>query len=121
MAEVHVRAYDRIHALELIERGADRFMRETFESALAFGGEALAGLQGDREAALSIVADVRLRDYERLALQQAGGLYADMPYSSTVRPEPLTKPARPARALNPETRDIVDATAAREAAKDTAS
>jgi voltage-gated potassium channel Kch len=116
LAEVHVRAYDRIHALELIELGADRFVRETFESALLFGGEALGALTGDRLAAQSVVDDVRQRDYERLALQQAGGLYADAPYASTVRPEPLTKPARPGRALNPEARDIVDAAAGQDAA-----
>ncbi len=107
LAEVHVRAYDRIHALELIERGADRFMRETFESALAFGGGLLATLSGDRDNADLIVEDVRQRDLDRLALQQAGGVYAGAPGYATVKPEPLTRPARAARPLNPEAQDIV--------------
>jgi glutathione-regulated potassium-efflux system protein KefB len=33
-ARVHVRVFDRVHAIELMGIGADRFVRETFESAL---------------------------------------------------------------------------------------
>lgn len=108
MADVHVRAYDRIHALELLARGADRLTRETFESALTFGGEALTALTGDRGGAEDVVSAVRQRDLERLALQQAGGIYAGgAPYAQSVRPEPLTKPTRATEPLNEEARDIV--------------
>ena len=47
------------------------------------------------------------RDLDRLALQQAGGVYAGAPGYATVKPEPLTRPARAARPLNPEAQDIV--------------
>ena len=76
LAQIHARAYDRIHALELVRLGVDTFTRETFDAALAFGSEALAVLSGDEQGAAEIAADVRQRDMERLALQQAGGLYA---------------------------------------------
>ncbi len=108
LAEIHARAYDRIHALELIRLGVDSFTRETFDAALAFGGDVLAKLSGDEDAAAEITADVRQRDFERLAVQQAGGVYAPAATGEpSVRPEPLTTPTRRAQALNEEARDIV--------------
>ncbi|MFN3889169.1 MAG: monovalent cation:proton antiporter-2 (CPA2) family protein [Beijerinckiaceae bacterium] len=108
LAEIHARAYDRIHALELIRRGADSFTRETFDAALAFGRGVLGKLSGDAESAEEIAADVRQRDFDRLAIQQAGGVYAPAASGEPgVRPEPLTAPTRRAQALNEEARDIV--------------
>ena len=43
-AAVLARAYDRLHAIELIQAGADTQMRETLESALSLGRSALEQL-----------------------------------------------------------------------------
>jgi glutathione-regulated potassium-efflux system protein KefB len=108
LAEIHARAYDRIHALELIRLGVDSFTRETFDAALAFGRDVLGKLSGDEDGAAAITADVRQRDFERLAVQQAGGVYAPAASGAPgVRPEPLTVPTRRTQALNEEARDIV--------------
>src|SRR5262249_50376778 len=68
-----VRSYDRRHSLRLIAKGVDFEMRETFESALAFGRRALEGLGLDSERAQAVEEFVRSRDLDRLALQQAQG------------------------------------------------
>jgi len=110
LAKLHARAYDRIHALSLYENGADFQVRETLESALAFGGYTLAELNGDPDRARDIVDAVRRRDSERLALQlageQPGSAYAKA--QLRIEPEPLTKPAKKSRGLNQESQDIVD-------------
>ena len=90
-----VRSFDRRHSLELIAQGVAGEVRETFESALAFGGEALVGLGASREEAELIAKDVRRRDRERLDAQIEGGLYAGLE-KLRVQPEPLTPPAVPA-------------------------
>ncbi len=90
------RSYDRRHSLELIRRGVAAEVRETLESALAFGRDALVGLGAPREEAERIADDVRRRDRERLEAQIEGGLYAGMEHLR-VRPEPLTPPAAPRR------------------------
>ncbi|ONG52118.1 hypothetical protein BKE38_15005 [Pseudoroseomonas deserti] len=79
-----VRAFDRRHALSLLERGIENPIRETVESALILGREALLALGVPREQAEAVEQEVRLRDRERLAAQQIGGLFAG--------PEPLTPP-----------------------------
>ncbi len=111
LAKIHVRAYDRIHALELLEKGADYQIRETFESALAFGGAALEALNENRDLTLEVVDEVRNRDLERLEIQQSGGSYA--PASTAiqprVQPEPLSPPVRKSKGLSRETEEIVEA------------
>lgn len=107
-ARVHVRAYDRVHALELFERDADHFERETFESAIRFGAAVTQALTGDAKLASNIAADVRQRDIERLKLQQEGLLYSEVSPWKSIVPEPLTPPAQPARPLNRETAVIVE-------------
>jgi monovalent cation:proton antiporter-2 (CPA2) family protein len=92
LARVFSRAYDRQHALALLEAGVDAFMRETFESALAFGRIALDALDVDDDEAEEVIRDVRERDEARLAAQQQGGIYAgqDLVHTRRVlRPEPL--------------------------------
>jgi voltage-gated potassium channel Kch len=69
-----VRAYDRLHAVELMNRDVDYQIRETAESALTFGRAALEGLGLSPESALARADDVRKRDIARLVLQQAGAL-----------------------------------------------
>src|SRR5690606_21312093 len=51
LTRIMVRAYDRGHSLDLIAAGVDYEIRETFESALAFGGAALAALGVSEEEA----------------------------------------------------------------------
>ncbi len=75
-AKLLVRAHDREHLIELMQHDVHYQVRETFESAMALSREALATLgAGDTEAD-EILAEVRRRDRERLALESAGGLFA---------------------------------------------
>ncbi len=100
-----MRAYDRIHAIELLERGANFQMRETYESAIAFGRAALEGLDLSPERARELEAEVRERDRERFALQQQGGPTAgtdNLVTRPVPRPEPLVEPPHKGVALNPE-------------------
>ncbi|NPC82685.1 potassium transporter, partial [Pyxidicoccus fallax] len=72
LTKLYVRAYDRGHALELLEKGAHFQMRETFESAIAFGRAALVGLGLPPERVAEVEEDIRQRDRDRFALQQQG-------------------------------------------------
>jgi monovalent cation:proton antiporter-2 (CPA2) family protein len=107
LVRVFVRSFDRIHALEVLEHGAHYQMRETFESALAFGRDALSELGvGDHEIAEAL-AEVRSRDAERFALQQQGrgdpraGI--DRLLTRPVpRPEPFVPPQREGVRLDEE-------------------
>jgi voltage-gated potassium channel Kch len=106
----YVRAFDRTHAVELMNRDVDFQLRETVESALAFGRATLEGLGLSPETAAATAEDVRKRDVARLVLQQAGALTDTMSWArglNEIKPEPLTEPKRPSRALNAETRDII--------------
>nr|WP_246252312.1 monovalent cation:proton antiporter-2 (CPA2) family protein [Ancylobacter pratisalsi] len=105
-AQLYVRAYDRTHTLALRARGIDFEIRETFESALAFGEATLKASGVDADAARATVTDVRARDLERLMLQQVGGLDAAT-QSAGVEPEPLITPDRAAHPLNPEAEDAL--------------
>jgi CPA2 family monovalent cation:H+ antiporter-2 len=93
---LYVRSYDRIHTLELREKGVDVEVRETLESALIFGALTLQGLGTDEATANDIRLDIRRRDDERLALQAAEGIYAgtDKLHKRPVTPEPLLKPKK---------------------------
>jgi CPA2 family monovalent cation:H+ antiporter-2/glutathione-regulated potassium-efflux system protein KefB len=110
MAKVFARAYDRIHAIDLMERGADYQIRETLESALLFGGAALEELRGDPDRAREVVDQVRQLDLDRLAIQQAGGAPPPFyqPDQPRLAPEPLVKPASKSQGLTRESQDIVD-------------
>ncbi len=98
-AKLFVRAYDRGHVLRLVAAGVDYQIRETFESAMAFGHRLLLDLGIDPGVAEETIDDVRRRDDERLDLQIAGGLTAGRwlmrGNMATPRPEPLSKPRRP--------------------------
>jgi len=109
-AKLFVRAYDRTHTLELIAKGVDFELRETYESALTFGRKSLEALGLDVERSSAVEADVRSRDLARLALQQAEGLMAGVEMlrpGRPVEPEPLSLPERQAVPLNPEAEDII--------------
>lgn len=102
LTTICVRAYDRIHALQLMEKGVDNFERETTEAAIKFGGAVFRLLTQDSEKAGELVAFVRKRDAERLLLQHSEGLTAGRFGFDDVTPEPLVKPVHKARDLNKE-------------------
>jgi glutathione-regulated potassium-efflux system protein KefB len=105
-----VRSYDRRHSLRLIAKGVDLELRETFESALAFGRRALEGLGLNPERAQEVEDFVRARDLDRLAVQQAEGVSAGLELwqARLVQPEPLSAPRREAKSLNPQGEDVID-------------
>jgi voltage-gated potassium channel Kch len=84
-----VRAFDRRHSLQLMSRGVVE-VRETFESALVMGREALVGLGVPRDEAEQAMHQVRTRDIERLESQMRGdtSTFTDR---YQIRPEPLEK------------------------------
>jgi CPA2 family monovalent cation:H+ antiporter-2 len=91
---VFVRSWDRRHTLELLAKGVDFELRETYESALAFGSATLRGIGYSMEDADDVIANVRRRDADRLAVQLSGdtatGEAATKP--KDVTPEPLSEP-----------------------------
>lgn len=79
-ARVIARSFDRGHAAELVKAGADVQVRETFESAMVMGREALLALGTEPMAVDALVADMRRRDAERFQLElDGGGLVAGRP------------------------------------------
>lgn len=108
MAQTLVRSYDREHALELIQAGVDYQIRETFESAMAFGAEALRRLDVPQEEVAEITQRLRERDAERVSLEIAGGLMAGrvLIQGNVPRPTPFTQPRRQARPLSEETATV---------------
>jgi glutathione-regulated potassium-efflux system ancillary protein KefC/glutathione-regulated potassium-efflux system protein KefB len=68
---VIARAYDRPHAYELLKRGADYVERETYESALNFGRQALVRLGVGERRALKAAVLFRDRDAELFRALQA--------------------------------------------------
>jgi CPA2 family monovalent cation:H+ antiporter-2/glutathione-regulated potassium-efflux system protein KefB len=109
LARVYVRSFDRIHAIELLEKGADYQIRETFESALVFGGATLNYLLDDPDHVAEVVAFVRHRDEARFDYQLASGSADGLkPVPAHILPEPLFKPLKKTRALSPESQDIVE-------------
>ena len=106
--KLYVRSFDRRHSLQLIAKGVDLEVRETYESALVFGRKTLEGLGLDPERAAEVEEFVRRRDLERLALQQAEGITAGIDLlRGQMAQEPLSKPAREVEPLNPEAQEIV--------------
>ncbi|MBS7544981.1 monovalent cation:proton antiporter-2 (CPA2) family protein [Ancylobacter oerskovii] len=92
LVPVLARAIDRENAAELIHVGADFQIRETFESALVMGGQALAMMDVEETERARIIADVRRRDAERLDIELTGGLYDTSARSLILGNLPL-KPA----------------------------
>jgi glutathione-regulated potassium-efflux system protein KefB len=107
LAALNVRSFDRGHTLDLIKAGVDYEMRETFESAMAFGEATLHTLGVEPEEARLIAGEVRRRDRERLELQMAGGLLAGRGVlRTTPTPTPLILPKRAAKPLTEETAEM---------------
>ena len=108
-AKVLVRSFDRQHALQLAQIGVDFQVRETFESALKFGGAALRGLGVDDIEAEQTMMEVRRLDAERFALELAGTSAragAALMHNNTGQPRmrqtPLRTPQREGQVLNEE-------------------
>ena len=103
---LHVRAYDRTHTLALKAAGVDYEIRETFESALAFGNATLRATGLAADAARNIITEVRELDRQRLLRQAEEGIDYG-PGRMAAEPEPLVPPDREAHALNPEAEDAL--------------
>jgi glutathione-regulated potassium-efflux system protein KefB len=71
-----VRSYDRGHSIRLREADVDFEIRETFESALLFGGAGLQALGMTAFDASEVTEEIRRRDMERLELQVQEGIMA---------------------------------------------
>lgn len=74
LVPVLARALTRQHAQELLRHGATFQIRETYESAMVMGQEALLRLGDAPEVVAETVAIVRAQDAERMALEQIGGM-----------------------------------------------
>jgi CPA2 family monovalent cation:H+ antiporter-2 len=105
-AKVYVRSWDRAHTIELLGKGVEYELRETYESAVVFGAQTLLGLGIPAAEVDATVTDVRRRDADRLALQVGGDLYAPGPFGPRrdVEPEPLVAPAHRTEARQTELR-----------------
>ena len=76
LATVMARAYDRGHAIELVKAGVEFQLRETFESALQFGLEAIRMLGATDEEVAETRERVREFDARRFELQVLNGVAA---------------------------------------------
>jgi glutathione-regulated potassium-efflux system protein KefB len=112
LTKLFVRAYDRGHSIRLIKAGVEFHIRETFESALAFGDHVLKDLGFSADEVRETIEDVRRRDEERLTLQVAGGMQAGGSLwrnnTSTPQPAPYVKPRREGQALNEEAAEVLE-------------
>ncbi|MCZ8186746.1 MAG: monovalent cation:proton antiporter-2 (CPA2) family protein [Beijerinckiaceae bacterium] len=110
-ARLVVRAYDRVHALDLMERGVRNPIRETFEGALSFGRTALMALGLSEDESEAIRQDIRRRDTQRLMRQRDEGILGgtDLLIGATVAPEPLSEPKRKGRDLTARPKPVPQA------------
>jgi len=69
LVKVMARAFDRVHAIELIKAGVEFQLRELFESAIVFGAEAIRTLGASEEEIDAVIAGVRDRDKQRFKAQ----------------------------------------------------
>ena len=76
LVKVMARAFDRGHAIELVNAGVEYQIREVFESALSLSGETLRLLGSTDEEIADVLKGVRERDRNRFAAQLVGGLQA---------------------------------------------
>ena len=101
--KVYARAFDRGASIRLIQSGVDFEIRETFESALAFGAQVLRELDLPDVEIEETIAEVRHRDRERLTLQLAGGMTAGRSLMrgnmTTPTPAPYIKPEKEGRVI----------------------
>lgn len=108
-AKVYARSNDRSHSIALRQADVDFEIRESSESAMRMGNEALKGLGVPPERIEEIADDVRKRDELRLQMQADGDPDAARHtlHINTVKPEPLLAPGRSATPLTKETGKLV--------------
>lgn len=82
---IMARAHDRLHALDLMDSGADFLIRDTLESSIKLAEEGLRRLEIDAEEISILIDDFRRADHERLARQKAEGIYATAEDGNTFR------------------------------------
>lgn len=108
LAKLLVRSYDREHSLHLVKQKVDFMIRETFESAIKFGGVILQELGVDEDEVERITEEIRDLDNERFETEIAAddvNAGAGMQYTHTHHPRPtapLIRPKREGRILNKE-------------------
>ena len=112
LTKLFVRAYDRGHAIRLVQAGVEYQIRETFESALVFGEQVLIDLGFSADEARETIEDVRRRDEKRLSIQLVEGITGGRSLMrgniATTRPEPYVKPRREGTALNEEAAEALE-------------
>ncbi|MBK0063615.1 MULTISPECIES: monovalent cation:proton antiporter-2 (CPA2) family protein [unclassified Acinetobacter] len=107
LAKLLVRSYDREHSLSLVKQDVDYQIRETFESALLFGGATLNALGVDSDEIRSITKEIRELDKERFETEIAADdveAGIGFQFSNTERhprpTSPLVKPKTHSQLLN---------------------
>ncbi|MFN3932034.1 MAG: monovalent cation:proton antiporter-2 (CPA2) family protein [Brevundimonas sp.] len=120
LTKLFVRAYDRGHAIRLVQAGVEYQLRETFESALVFGEQVLIDLGFSADEARETIQDVRRRDEQRLSIQLVEGITGGRSLMrgniATTRPEPYIKPRHEGTALNEEAAEALEEDEEREKA-----
>jgi len=108
LAKLLVRSYDREHSLHLVKQKVDFMIRETFESAIKFGGVILQELGVDEDEVERITEEIRDLDNERFETEIAAddvNAGAGMQYTHAHHPRPtapLIRPKREGQILNKE-------------------
>jgi monovalent cation:proton antiporter-2 (CPA2) family protein len=106
--KIFARSYDRGHTLQLLAKNVDFELRETFESAILFGRKTLEAIGIDADRAAIVEDFIRTRDRDRVAIQQAEGIYAGIDLMRQ-RPTmtPFSEPQRGPKALNQEAGELI--------------
>jgi glutathione-regulated potassium-efflux system protein KefB len=117
LTPVLARAYDRPHALVLMQAGIDQPVREMLESAFLFGSIALRELGVTEEQVAATEEDIRRRDRARLELEGLGERQAAIAlmHGNRMVPKPLTRPRREGQPLSAETQAVIREAAAHDA------
>lgn len=103
LAKLIVRSYDREHALHLAKQNVDYMIRETFESAMVFGGAILEELGVDLNEVEEISREIRERDKERFETEVAADdVYAGigLQYTGPRPTAPLITPKHTGQIIN---------------------
>jgi monovalent cation:proton antiporter-2 (CPA2) family protein len=106
--KIFARSYDRGHTLQLLSKNVDYELRETFESAILFGRKTLEAIGIDADRAAIVEDFIRTRDRDRIAIQQAEGIYAGVDLlRQRPTPTPFSEPQRGPKALNQEAGELI--------------
>lgn len=103
LTKLLVRSYDREHALHLAKQNVDYMIRETFESAMVFGGAILEELGVDLSEVEEISREIRERDKERFETEVAADdVYAGigLQYTGPRPTAPLITPKHTGQIIN---------------------